>query len=767
MELDQFMEKLAIAVPGKRAAQFFYGDNYDGYFEGYTNRLAEGAGYFIRGRAVFRDFLSWADDTPNKRELASGARIYPYGIRHLHGLRVWDELMLLRRRRAVALRIHSDRPRSLALAPLFDWRRELVKVYPVEGGFAITHEKASVHVAISSSQPFKHEGTAPHDRFSAPVFRTAQPETEFTLYVAFARDAQEALAAAERLRVEDAARQHKQSILETLTRSTMWTSDEDYSRALAWAKLTSYFLVEEEFGKGIWAGLPWFKDNWGRDTFIALPGALLVSGQFEGARDVIRNFLRWQNKDKKSPDYGRIPNRVESPTHIIYNTADGTPWLIREVFELLQYTGDTRFAEEVYPAVKLALESAAKNFCDKQGLLTHDDADSWMDARIAGKTPWSPRGNRANDIQALWFTALLAGARLAELNGEKPFAKKCLDLAAKAQKSFLKLFWNEKKKILADRVSEKGEPDYKVRPNQLLTLTVPMIAPLLDEKIEARILKNAVEELLFPYGICSLSQADDWFHPIHHNDAQYHFDAAYHNGTIWGWNAGFTTTALLKHGQTEMAWTLAKSLADQILNLGCRGSMSELLNAWPDKKGKPQPSGTWAQAWSTSEFTRNGYQDFGGFRPRLLDGFIELAPRIPAAWENFTATFPFGRGGILMVAFTRQHGKDVWVIRMEGHMQPLDLRARIEGGGRVFQLRQPLKAADTLTLVIDAKSAQLGVNGQWSKKPPTGEIAPAIKPLRFAKPLTAKRPPCLTTPNHLQHILEPSISPPKRPRSRN
>lgn len=754
MELDKLMDELAIAVPAGRAAPFFYGDNLDGYYEGVAHRLAEGAGYFVRGRAVFRDFLSWAGETPNKRDLSDGARILPYGIRHQHGVNVWDELMLLRRRRAVALRVHSHRAQSLALAPLLDWRRDWVTVHPADGAIAITHEKASVHVAVSSSQPFKHDGTAPHDRFTAPVFRTLQPETEFTLYVAFGRDPQQALAAAQRLRADDGARAHKQGLFDLLTRSTLWTSDADYNRALAWAKLSSLFLVTEEFGKGIWAGLPWFKDNWGRDTFIALPGTLLVSGQFDDARDVIRNFLRWQNRDPDSPDYGRIPNRVASPRDIIYNTTDGTPWLIREIHELLQYTGDTRFAEDVYPAVKLAIESASKNFCDKQGFLTHDDADTWMDARIEGRTPWSPRGNRANDVQALWFTALLAAARLADLNGEKAFAKKCRERAVLLKKNFPKLFWNASRKIMADRVAADGTPDYRVRPNQLMALTVPNIEPLVDEKTAERVLRNAVESLLFPYGICSLSQDDDAFHPVHHNDALYHFDAAYHNGTIWGWNAGFTTTALLQQGHTETAWQLAQNLAGQILNIGHRGTMSELLDAWPDKKGKPVPSGTWAQAWSTSEFARNGYQDFGGFRPRLLDGALELAPKIPKEWENFTATFPFGRGAHLMVAFARQHGKEVWVIRMDGHLQPLALTLTVEGFGRRYVIEEPIRAADTWTLVLDARTATLGINGQWGKKPPRSEPIPKRAPVKFAKPLTNRKPPCLKSPHYLRTLLE-------------
>ena len=403
MQLDaqQLFDQMAIHLRRGQVAQYFFGDNLEGFYEGFTHRYAQGAGYLLHRRPLFRDFLSWCGDRLNDREIAEGAVILPYGVRHNHGPSWWDELMLLRRRRAVALRVYSRRPQTLALAPLLDVPREKMTVYPDAGGIILKHEDLPLHAAVASSQPFRHDGTTERDGFFAPIFRTAQEENEFTLYVGFGRDPEQALQNAVRLREQDGVRQHKQGIADLLTRSSLWSDHKDYHRALLWAKLSSLFLVVEEFGKGIWAGLPWFKDNWGRDTFIALPGTLLVSGQFEDAKEVIRNFLRWQNKDPKSRDYGRVPNRVCGPQDIIYNTTDGTPWLIREVLDYLQYTGDRAFAEEVYPAVQLALEGALKNFCDAKGFLTHDDADTWMDARIQGQQPWSARGNRANDIQVL------------------------------------------------------------------------------------------------------------------------------------------------------------------------------------------------------------------------------------------------------------------------------------------------------------------------------------------------------------------------------
>lgn len=754
LDRDQFFEQTAIPVKRRQVAQYFFGDNLEGYFEGHTFTYARGAGYILKRRALLRDFMSWCGDRMNDKTVAEGATLYPYGIRHQHGPSWWDELMLLRRRKAVALRVFSRRPQSLALAPLLALNREFVTVYPAEGAMLISNPERSLHIAVSSSQPFKHDGTTDRDGLYAPIFRTLQDESEFTLYLAFGRNAERALNQARLLREQDGVRQHKQAIFDILTRSTLFTTDMDYNRALVWAKLSSLFLVTEEFGKGIWAGLPWFKDNWGRDTFIALPGTLLVSGQFEDAREVIRNFAKWQKTDPKSDVYGRVPNRVASPTDIIYNTADGTPWLIREIGEYLHYTGDLAFAEEIYPMVKLAIEGAIKKFVDAKGFLTHDDADTWMDARIKGDAPWSARGNRANDIQALWHTALLTGATLAELNGQKAAAKKWRDLAAKLKKNFARLFWDPKKQLLADRVLKNNTRDLKARPNQLMVLTIPLEEGLLDDKTEARVLKNAVGELLFPHGICSLSPSHPYFHPHHHRDEHWFFDAAYHNGTIWGWNAGFTISALCKHGETELAWKLTGNLTNQILKLGCLGGMSELVEALPDAKGKPLLSGTWQQAWSTSEFARNGYQDFAGFQPRLLDNTVRLRPHVPAAWKDFTASYPFGRDGRLHVTFTRQREKETFLLLLEGPTRPMTIDFASEAFGQRFATRQEMKHGDILTVTMDAKQIAVGLNGAWMGKPARGTKLPKSKPLSFAKLPQKAKFKTMTEKDYLQKIIE-------------
>ncbi len=742
------LEALAICVPATETAQFFFGDNIEGYFEGFANATTRGSGYWLGGHPLLRDIAARRGGHLFRREDAREARILPHLVRHQHR-GVTDELAILHRRRAAAIRVTAKTPARLGAVGLFDSGAGDIALESCGGEFLARFAGHAFHMGVAASAAIRPVPTDPAENGRALAFDAQRPGCELVLYLAFDPSRRRALAKARALRDQNALLEHSREIADILSRSRVVTGDREMDRAIAWAKLTSYFLVTEEFGKGIWAGLPWFKNNWGRDTFIALPGTLLVTGLFPNARDVILGFLRYQDTRPDSPTYGRIPNRVSSATDIIYNTADGTPWLIRELYEYLQATGDLDLARQTYPQVRLALDSAIRRETDPEGFLCHDDADTWMDARIQGDRPWSPRGNRANDIQALWHNALLVGERLATLAGTPDDARRWRELADRLRAHFRQRFWNPRTRRLADRIDSAGRRDEKVRPNQLMVLSIPMIEPLLDDDLARRVVENAATELLFPYGIASLSPRDPWFHPYHHNDDWHHFDAAYHNGTVWGWNAGFTVTALCQRRQAELAAKLARHLARQILHLGCRGSMSELIEAIPRRRGKLVLSGTWAQAWSTAEFVRNAHQDFGGFHPRLLDGALVFRPRLPRGWHTFDARFPFGQDAALSVRFRRDGRKARFRFRMEGHPVPLDLRISIELSNRRYDFTAPIAPGRSHVLVIDGTQARFDRQGGVP-----GIRLPAVRPLSFAKPVLATTPPCLRTRNYLQRIRE-------------
>ncbi|HZK19297.1 MAG TPA: amylo-alpha-1,6-glucosidase [Treponemataceae bacterium] len=445
-----------------------------------------------------------------------------------------------------------------------------------------------------------------------------------------------------------------------LQQSKLKSSNNIYDKAFRCAQLAGRALVTGKKTRGIWAGLPWFRDNWGRDTFIALPGVLLASGDFLEARKVIEGFANYQDTDINSKTYGRIPNRYIEGVEVIYNTADGSLWFIREVLEYAQYTGDKTFIEKMFPVVQLVLEQDINTRTDEKGFLCHGDADTWMDARYKGREPFSPRGNRAVDIQILWYTALMCGVYMANMllsQNTKVIenANKWKEAASLLKTNFIKHFWNASTECMADCLMADGTPDFRCRPNQLFLVSLPFSyledPAFISSKIADSIVQTCTKKLVFPYGICSLEQSDPYFHPYHDGCSKYHKDAAYHNGTIWGWNAGFTISSLCRCGYSDTAWLLSENLAHQILETGCVGSMSENLNAWPGPNDVKMscgdfsyPTGTWSQAWSVSEFVRNTFQDYLGIEPQLLENTINICPHIPSDWlkKGGMAFIPLG-----------------------------------------------------------------------------------------------------------------------------
>jgi predicted glycogen debranching enzyme len=201
-----------------------------------------------------------------------------------------------------------------------------------------------------------------------------------------------------------------------LSRAGIRTDHREFDKALAWARLSLQALMMNQTGRGIFAGLPWFNNYWGRDTFIALPGATLVTGAFAEAREIIRSFSAFQQRDSASSDYGRIPNIVTT-TDTAFNTADGTPRFVIMAREYVERSGDDAFLLEAYPVVLRSIEGTLRYHTDALGFLTHADAETWMDA-VGPSGPWSPRGNRANDIQALWAQQLEAGIWFATRLGD-------------------------------------------------------------------------------------------------------------------------------------------------------------------------------------------------------------------------------------------------------------------------------------------------------------------------------------------------------------
>lgn len=554
------------------------------------------------------------------------------------------------------------------------------------------------------------------------------------IYISLEHSPSASTKAAARLLKEKAFDRRKKEVARALEKSSFVSGDASYDNALAWAKFSALQFLNKNKTRALWAGLPWFRDYWGRDIFLSIPGTLLLSGNIQEAQILFENFAEFQDTNPRSVTYGRLPNIYRTSGDAIYNTADASLLFVRELYETARFSGDKKFLERLWPSVALALECDRNLRTDSAGFLLHGDADTWMDARIFGEKSFCPRGNRACDIQALWFTALLCGAKIAGLLGKDSEKALWESAADKVKNSFLGKFYDGQK--MADCLLRDETADFRVRPNQLSLLTLPKITEreFIPSDVAQKTARAAVQELLFPYGLCSLSQKDKYFHPYHKTWEMHHEDAAYHNGAIWTWNAGTAIGALCEIGEQDFAWAYAQNAAAQVFDGPCAGSLASNLWAYPDESGRVRFSGAYSSLRSDAEFYRAAWQCFLGLDVDLFENTIRLCPRLPAQWKEGRAEIQLGakNEARLLLEWSAADGQNAreFAISAEG-ARGLELRADFADGQK-----------------------KLALSGEPQKI--SGKIFCDARGLEFAKPLCLepdwKKPECLLQKNYLAEI---------------
>jgi hypothetical protein len=550
-------------------------------------------------------------------------RTYPNGI--VEKVQLFDDRDVIR--------ISMENARGEIALKLLDQRLRLEGVNPMMGVFSSTEDENSV-IGVS---PLKSSKVRVENEF---VYVDGN-SGGFFVYVA--QDAMQLMKDIELIWENHSYWLiERQQRMETLLQNNIYqkSNDAQLDLAMRWIALNTDQLITSQSGQGIYAGLPWFNEYWGRDSFISLPGATLVTGQFNTARDIITSFAEFQDKDPDSKFFGRVPNIVKVG-QIDYHTTDGTPRFVIAMGDYVKYTGDTSLIEEMYPVVKNSIDGAIKNWVDDKGYLLHADNETWMDARHhLSKVAYSPRGNRANDIQALWFAQLNTGIYFAKSLQDKASLQRWTQLAKKLKKHFRQDFQHPDVHHVIDRIDVNDKPDFRLRPNQLYALD------MLDDKLSRiKATKEAWQHLVYPWGVASLDNRDDFFHPFHVQWDNYHKDQAYHNGTVWLWNNGIAMQRMIEAGQIELAFELFNNMNQLALQRGVVGGLAENSNAYlRDDEQWPQLTGTYLQAWSNAEHLRVWYQYFLGIRPDLISKRILLAPRLPQAISDITFKSPIGKG---------------------------------------------------------------------------------------------------------------------------
>lgn len=389
--------------------------------------------------------------------------------------------------------------------------------------------------------------------------------------------------------------------------ATQAPKDDALARAL-WCAAES-FLSERGKQQTVIAGYPWFAD-WGRDTFISLPGLCLVTGRYDVAWQVIEAFSEHVSE-------GMLPNRFpdvgEQPD---YNTIDASLWFIHAVDRYLSYTkDDDRLQQVAWPAIMQILDGYRQGTrygirLDRDGLIRGGVPGAqltWMDAKV-GEWVVTPRHGKPVEIQALWIRALSVGENLATRFGDPAFAVRCREDRARAVASFRSRFWYEAGGYLYDVVDGPQGDDKALRPNQLYA--VALGDGLLSREQAKRIVQAVEEQLVTAAGLRTLSPRDPLYRPRYEGGVVER-DGAYHQGTVWPFLLGVFVTAWLKaYGKTPVTRQKARTYLaglEEHLSQACLGQVSEIFDGDPPHL----PRGCPAQAWSVAESLRALIEDIG------------------------------------------------------------------------------------------------------------------------------------------------------------
>jgi predicted glycogen debranching enzyme len=348
------------------------------------------------------------------------------------------------------------------------------------------------------------------------------------------------------------------------------------------------------------AGYHWFTE-WGRDTMISMEGLMLLTGRQAEAGYLVRTFARYVRD-------GLIPNLFpEGEKEGLYHTADATMWYFHALDRYVKATNDWDTLKALLPTLHDSIEHHYRgtrfgiHVDANDGLLSQGEQGyqlTWMDAKV-GDWVVTPRRGKAVEINALFYNALRLLEQWSHRAGDDKAAADLAERAAQTCQSFNKRFWYEEGGYLYDVVDGEQGDDVSFRPNQIFAFSLDH--PVLDPARWKAVLEGVQAKLLTPVGLRSLAPGHPDYKATYDGDLRSR-DAAYHQGTVWGWLIGPFIDAWLKVYPYDVTGA-RKLLAgfEPHLNEAGLGSISEVFDAEPPF----HPRGCIAQAWSVAEVLRS------------------------------------------------------------------------------------------------------------------------------------------------------------------
>ena len=321
--------------------------------------------------------------------------------------------------------------------------------------------------------------------------------------------------------------------------------------------------------EGLYAGLPWFFQEWSRDELVSC-AALPVAAR----KRIVLSYL------DKILDDGRLPTTISrnyGNSHAPHSSADGVGWLFKRDSDLID---EKRLAAAEIKKLRAGLKKSIDGTLQrhsKNGFITSEKNETWMD------TSFDDNGRKGACIEVQAMQLNMYGL-MYKLSKEKTY----LLLEKSLRQNVRKFFWNGT--LLADRLN-----DSTARPNIFIAAYV--YPQLLSRKEWETCISNSLQLLWLEWGGISTI---DRIHKNFRNEYTGETNESYHRGDSWFWINNIAAIVMANVNRKKFENYIEKVVAagtNDILWKGAIGCSSELSSA-----KEQRAEGCLNQAWSAATF---------------------------------------------------------------------------------------------------------------------------------------------------------------------